>query len=252
MAKSKRESGSRFTEDDWLECLALLAFYGLGHGMQTLVLDGEVGITDRKVQLYCVACARRVLHLVPNKLVNRAVELAEQQVDAPTGTMTTAARSVHAEIVAELDQYGPAPDYLPRPPLDPLTEAAYELAADLAEPEQIGARVRYMGGQAAALVALAAGDPNTNPEAAFQVAFHRDIFGNMFRKAELAPVWRTDTVIALAQGMYESRDFRAMPILADALQDAGCDDNDILNHCRDANQVHVRGCWVVDLVLGKR
>jgi hypothetical protein len=43
-----------------------------------------------------------------------------------------------------------------------------------------------------------------------------------------------------------------MPILADALQDAGCDHDDILNHCRDANAMHVRGCWVVDLVLGKK
>ena len=51
--------------------------------------------------------------------------------------------------------------------------------------------------------------------------------------------------------MYESRDFAAMPILADALQDAGCDNPDLLAHCRDPQQVHVRGCWVVDLVLGK-
>ena len=51
--------------------------------------------------------------------------------------------------------------------------------------------------------------------------------------------------------MYEARDFGAMPILADALQDAGCEDAAILDHCRDANGVHVRGCWVVDLVLGK-
>ena len=51
--------------------------------------------------------------------------------------------------------------------------------------------------------------------------------------------------------MYESRDFGAMPILADALQDAGCDNDDMLNHCRDEQQAHVRGCWVVDLVLGK-
>jgi hypothetical protein len=50
--------------------------------------------------------------------------------------------------------------------------------------------------------------------------------------------------------MYESREFSAMPILADALQDAGCDEH-TLNHCRDAVAVHVRGCWVVDLVLGK-
>jgi hypothetical protein len=51
--------------------------------------------------------------------------------------------------------------------------------------------------------------------------------------------------------MYESRDFSAMSILADALQDAGCDSADILSHCRDTSQPHVRGCWVVDLVLGK-
>ena len=50
--------------------------------------------------------------------------------------------------------------------------------------------------------------------------------------------------------MYASRDFSPMPILADALQDAGCDSADILDHCRGSGP-HVRGCWVVDLVLGK-
>ena len=50
--------------------------------------------------------------------------------------------------------------------------------------------------------------------------------------------------------MYESRDFAAMPILADTLQVAGCDNPDILNHCRGPGP-HVRGCWVVDLVLGR-
>lgn len=62
--------------------------------------------------------------------------------------------------------------------------------------------------------------------------------------------WLTSDVLALARQMYESRDFSAMPILADALQDAGCDNPDVLNHCREPG-VHVRGCWVVDLVLGK-
>ncbi len=79
----------------------------------------------------------------------------------------------------------------------------------------------------------------------------RDIFGNPFRPINFNPVWLTSTAVAIAQGMYESRDFSAMPILADALQDAGCDNDDILTHCRDAQQVHVRGCWVVDHVLGK-
>lgn len=50
--------------------------------------------------------------------------------------------------------------------------------------------------------------------------------------------------------MYNSRDFGAMPILADALQDAGCDNEEVLSHCRDAGATHFRGCWVVDGVLG--
>jgi hypothetical protein len=79
----------------------------------------------------------------------------------------------------------------------------------------------------------------------------RDIFGNPFRPVSFSPLWRTDTVVSLAHQMYEAREFSAMPILADALQDAGCNSADILDHCRDPKQVHVRGCWVVDLVLGK-
>ena len=79
----------------------------------------------------------------------------------------------------------------------------------------------------------------------------RDIFGNPFRPVAFSPDWRTDTAVAIARQMYDSRDFSAMPILADAMQDAGCDGAAVLDHCRDPNEVHVRGCWVVDLVLGK-
>jgi hypothetical protein len=79
----------------------------------------------------------------------------------------------------------------------------------------------------------------------------RDIFGNPFRPVAFAPEWRSDTALSLARHIYEARDFAQMPILADALQDAGCDNADILNHCREPNATHVRGCWVVDLVLGK-
>jgi len=79
----------------------------------------------------------------------------------------------------------------------------------------------------------------------------RELFGNPFRPVTFAPDWRTDTAVTLARQMYESRDFSLMPILADALQDADCDNDDILSHCRDTKATHVRGCWVVDLVLGK-
>jgi hypothetical protein len=62
--------------------------------------------------------------------------------------------------------------------------------------------------------------------------------------------WRTSTVVALARSIYECRDYGPMPLLADAIQDAGCENEDILNHCRSAGP-HVRGYWVVDLVLRK-
>jgi hypothetical protein len=78
----------------------------------------------------------------------------------------------------------------------------------------------------------------------------RCLLGNPFRPVAFDAAWRTSTAVALARGMYESRDFGAMPILADALQDAGCDSDDILTHCR-GDGPHCRGCWVVDLVLGK-
>ncbi len=78
----------------------------------------------------------------------------------------------------------------------------------------------------------------------------RDIFGNPFRPVAFSPAWRTEAVVALARGMYEARDFAPMPVLADALDDAGCDHPDVLAHCRNPGP-HVRGCWVVDLVLGK-
>ncbi len=78
----------------------------------------------------------------------------------------------------------------------------------------------------------------------------RDIFGNPFRPVSFEADWRTYNTTAIAREMYVSRDFSAMPILADALQDAGCDNKRILDHCRKPGE-HVRGCWVVDLVLGK-
>jgi hypothetical protein len=78
----------------------------------------------------------------------------------------------------------------------------------------------------------------------------RDIFGNPFRPVTADPSWLTSTVVALARGIYDDRAFDRLPILADALQDAGCDHADILAHCR-SDDPHARGCWVVDLLLGK-
>lgn len=71
-----------------------------------------------------------------------------------------------------------------------------------------------------------------------------------YRHVALDPTWRTEAVITLAKGIYASRAFDRMPVLADALEDAGCVNEEILSHCR-SDGPHVRGCWVVDLILGK-
>ena len=82
----------------------------------------------------------------------------------------------------------------------------------------------------------------------------RDIVCPPFRTPSFTPDWRTwndGTISRIARDAYESRDFSALPILADALQDAGCTDDDILSHCRQGDP-HTRGCWVVDLILDKK
>jgi hypothetical protein len=94
-------------------------------------------------------------------------------------------------------------------------------------------------------------------ERAAQVALVRDAFGNPFRPATVDPAWQTPTILALAQAAYEHCDLPSghldparLAVLADALEDAGCDDADILDHLRGPGP-HVRGCWAVDLLLGK-
>lgn len=103
-------------------------------------------------------------------------------------------------------------------------------------------RSSWLARAATGLVNLVASSPLRQP------------FGNVQAERPApfpAPSWLTSTVVAVARQMYESRSFDAMPILADALQDAGCDNEDALAHCRDANATHVRGCWVIDGVLGR-
>jgi hypothetical protein len=79
----------------------------------------------------------------------------------------------------------------------------------------------------------------------------RDIFGNPFHPVAFDPRWRTSDVLGLARAIYEDRAFDRMPVLADALMDAGCADEQVIGHCRGLGP-HVRGCWVVDLVLDRK
>ena len=103
------------------------------------------------------------------------------------------------------------------------------------------------------------------PDAALTWYLH-EIFGPTGRPFRPQKAWLTSTVVALAQGIYDDSAFDRLPILADALMDAGCDDERVLSHCRVETAwamppdettysrpapTHVRGCWVIDMLLGK-
>jgi hypothetical protein len=91
----------------------------------------------------------------------------------------------------------------------------------------------------------------TEAERTAQADLLRCVFGNPFRPADLDPSWLTPTVKQIAAAVYEKRTFEQLSDLADTLEDAGCCDADVLNHCRQPG-VHARGCWPVDVILGKK
>jgi len=113
---------------------------------------------------------------------------------------------------------------------------------------ELGVTLRYSGEENAGPMRAA-----RNVEKTKQIPLIHCIFGNPFCPACIDSAWLTwndGTVVSIAEAIYTDRAFDRLPILADALEDAGCDNRDILEHCRLPG-VHVRGCWVVDLVLGK-
>jgi hypothetical protein len=189
----------------------------------------------RKRRLFAVACCRRITSALTDA-ARKALDAAEMFADGAINRWKLYA--ARRAIGYPSDQW-----------------RSFAAAAARAASAYIGPGHGDTVGAAAAFAAnvrakkLGRRDKQQKLECAAQAALIRDIFGNPFHPVAFSASWRTETVVALARSMYEARDFGAMPILADALQDAGCDNEDVLNHCRDTNQVHVRGCWVVDLVL---
>jgi hypothetical protein len=141
--------------------------------------------------------------------------------------------------------------------LDDQTRKAVEFAEQLAYDREgvvaRGLRAAKMDADAAAHAAMCAMS-SAQPGCAAQTALLREVFGNPFRPVAVDPywlAWNDGTVVRLAQVVYEERAFDRLPILADALEEAGCDNTDILSHCRQPGE-HVRGCWALDLLLGKQ
>jgi hypothetical protein len=109
------------------------------------------------------------------------------------------------------------------------------------------------GAAAFAVSAVQAAGQPAEAEKEYQTALLRDLVGPLPFRITPEETWescKSATVIQFAQQIYEDRAFDRLPILADALEDAGCTNPAILDHCRGPGP-HARGCWVVDLLLGK-
>jgi hypothetical protein len=235
------------TEEDWWKCIDARA----------MLVCGLLRTSPRKLRLFAVACCRACPRLLSDPSHRRDIDLAERFADGAASQQELEAAHLRVNSLACRLNVGD------------MTEADICQMADVT---------------AVANVISPSGDPAS--DAVWQlrraghdvdremVAILHDVFGNPFRPVgfdppawfgpflakvgesahqmlgELNPAWRTPTVVALASQMYQSRDFSTMPILADALQETGCDNEDLLNHCH-APGPHVRGCWVVDWVLKK-
>jgi hypothetical protein len=222
------------TEADWLACTdpkLMLAHVGDKAG-------------DRKNRLLACAYCRSIWPRLTVKRCRRAVETGERFADDPR-LETERARAEQLARQALLEaprERGGSKRLLGREEAFRKMALTTTLPPDEINPINVNAIERWVG-------------PNnifyySSFFGAVAPSLVRDVFGNPFRPVSFLPAWRTDTAVSLARAMYESRDFGAMPILADALQDAGCDSADTLDHCRGPGP-HVRGCWVVDLVLAK-
>ena len=91
---------------------------------------------------------------------------------------------------------------------------------------------------------------DSGAEATF-IQLLRDIFGNPFRPVVGGLAWRDTNVQALAHAIYDESDFELLPVLADALEDAGETNAELLGHCREAHE-HVQGCWALDFLLARK
>ena len=91
------------------------------------------------------------------------------------------------------------------------------------------------------------------PRELHSIASLREVYYNPYRLVPFPDLWRTSNVLGVARSAYDSGDFGLMPILGDALEEAGCDSAEVLNHCRhEPAESHARGCWVLDRVLERR
>jgi len=216
------------TEAEWLACAepeAMLKFLGKR-------------FSDRQIRLFSCACCRRVWRFAKDERLVTALDALERYADGGKEKVRLEARRTAKAVYGNVDK-----------PQDCISSELRTAAEKTVRKATLG-----QGNLAAAAIGWSNRSKfsrKKEAERTKQTDLLRDMAGNPFRPVVVDPDWRNSTVVALARGIYDERAFERLPILADALQDAGCDNDDVLNHCRGSGP-HVRGCWVVDLVLGKR
>jgi hypothetical protein len=235
------------TEDEWLN--RTYAPDMLRHLRRTLPRERigdrpgagyRVFAPERKLRLFAVAVCNKLRWLFKHDWHRFALDMLEEAAEFADDPETRQERGVVRslrELQSELD----VPTHEDNPDLD------------LALSRTIRPHELWEGldGQLYAVQrALEKAWGNRKPPFSHDGEYLLCIIGNPFRPVAFAPSWRTETAVALAAGIYADRAFDRLPILADALEEAGCDNADVLNHCRGPGP-HARGCWVVDGVLGK-
>jgi hypothetical protein len=206
---------------------------------------GEPVERFRKFQLVAVACCRRLDHVVADlppgwrNLVRHRIDSLEDSADSTSspfdrGDLTGAVEPLAHVWSPEVRWASQIEETLTRRVALALAQEAAVFCAGVVGPESDFGRLLSRDEQRA------------------QCRLVHDIFGNPFRDVVMDPdwlAWRDGTAVKLARTAYDDRRWDVLPILADALHEAGCTDDAILDHCRGPGP-HVRGCWVVDLVLG--
>ncbi len=249
------------TEEQWLSAEEPEAL--LSHLEQHRVITRVPG-GRRRLALFTCACCRLVWGLIEDEASRRAVEVSERAAEGEASRQELAAAGQEAEAVwrgAEQHfhrahrENPTGPERWRAGAASFLAQAAHDAAAR---------RFTIMSAQMAAMTTATAvawltggpetGQPAEDTTAARQAQLVRCIFGNPFRPLpELDPAWLTRggaAVRKLAASIHAERRFGDLPVLADALEEAGCADEQLLRHCRDGGE-HGLGCWVIDLLLGK-
>lgn len=225
----------------------------------TLLRFLEGKMSDRKRRLLAAACCRSVWFLLVHKECRKAVVMAERYADGK-GTEKELTKQSAAAVKAYHSACFAHQDFPLRRSDNPFSQLAVRNIerAVAATNAVVGTVDPHLGDFERAVSTIeeivadtveAWGVPDTQayPEAMLV----REIFGDPFRQVEVDPAWLTSDVVALAREIYAKRAFDQMWVLEDALRDAGCDNSAVLSHCTEHRGEHVRGCWVVDMLLGK-